>query len=131
MILTLNEDDHVFNENVTESNGPKVSNKSSITNWATQEDVGDTILAAEDFLYRIKFTLPKDFGEPGAFFVRNNHRNEFFLVSLTLELPDKRTIAFPCNSWIYSTSNYTNDRVFFSNKVSRLFDPTYVIITVI
>ncbi|KAG6543658.1 hypothetical protein Mapa_014841 [Marchantia paleacea] len=99
------------------SNGPKVSNKSSITNWATQDDVGDTILAAENFLYKIKFTLPKDFGEPGAFFVRNNHRNEFFLVSLTLELPDKRTIAFPCNSWIYSTSNYSRDRVFFGNKV--------------
>lgn len=71
-------------------------------------------------MYVVTFRVPHDFGEIGAFFIRNNHRNEFYLLSLTLENPDKSTIEFPCNSWVYNTSYYKNDRVFFSNKVNKL-----------
>ncbi|KAL3676007.1 hypothetical protein R1sor_025955 [Riccia sorocarpa] len=104
----------------------KLSQKAKINNWATQGDAGNSVLGAEDFVFNIGFKLPDDFGEPGAILVRNNHKAQFFLESITLEysaadgaVGSKGTnrIEFPCYSWIYNTSYYTKDRVFFSNKV--------------
>jgi hypothetical protein len=65
--------------------------------------------------------VPKDFGTPGAFIVRNKHMNEFFLKSLSLTLPDnssgnKTQVFFPCNSWVYNEKKYQCNRIFFSNQ---------------
>ncbi|BBN18325.1 protein MpLOX12 [Marchantia polymorpha subsp. ruderalis] len=102
-----------------QTNAPKVSTKYHIRHWALTDDIkpGDSVFAVDNYMYVVTFRVPHDFGEIGAFFIRNNHRNEFYLLSLTLENPDKSTIEFPCNSWVYNTSYYKNDRVFFSNKM--------------
>ncbi|KAG6545549.1 hypothetical protein Mapa_013151 [Marchantia paleacea] len=103
----------------TETNGPKLSSKFSIPQWALTEDVtpDNSFLAVDNYRYIISFKVPNDFGEVGAFVIRNNHRNEFYLSGVTLETPDKSITEFLCNSWVYNTSFYKHDRVFFSNKV--------------
>ncbi|BBN20000.1 protein MpLOX13 [Marchantia polymorpha subsp. ruderalis] len=101
------------------TNGPKLSSTFSIPQWALTDDVkpDNSFLAVDNYQYIVLFKVPNDFGEVGAFFIRNNHRNEFYLCGATLEMPDKSTIEFLCNSWVYNTSFYKHDRVFFSNKM--------------
>lgn len=96
-----------------------MSKKFSIKRWAFTDDTtpGDSVFVVENYQYSVTFRVPSDFGEIGAFFIRNNHRNEFYLISVSLEYPDKSVTEFFCNSWIYNTLFYKNDRVFFSNKV--------------
>nr|BAM95906.1 lipoxygenase [Ricciocarpos natans] len=96
---------------------PKFSKKSSIEKWITSGGPGikDKIVANEE-TYSVTFHVPSDFGEIGAFVIRNNHPNEFFLHSLTLDSNNGATYQFPCNSWVYNDNMYDDDRVFFSNK---------------
>ena len=72
-----------------------------------------------DSVTTLKFTVPKDFGRPGAILVENTHKNEFFLKAITIKMPDTTTIHFPCHSWIVnSTMDGGKPRVFFGNQVS-------------
>ncbi|PNY14399.1 lipoxygenase [Trifolium pratense] len=65
----------------------------------------------------VTFDWDEDIGTPGAFLIRNNHDNEFYLKSLTLNgVPGQDVIHFVCNSWIYPAKKYENVRIFFSNK---------------
>ncbi|QCE02435.1 lipoxygenase [Vigna unguiculata] len=62
-----------------------------------------------------------DMGTPGAFYVKNEMNDEFFLVSMTLEYPtqqiteleDQNHIHFDCNSWVHNHKSY--NRIFFAN----------------
>lgn len=92
----------------------QTSSPSAIENWAFSEEV---LITGEDDPYPITFKVPPHFGEPGAILVKNNHTEEFYLTSITLTLPDSKTVEFSCNSWVYPSSYYPDDRVFFSNKV--------------
>ncbi|CAL5195675.1 unnamed protein product [Lathyrus oleraceus] len=75
------------------------------------------ILGAGQTAFDIHFEWDSEMGIPGAFYVENNMQGEFFLVSLTLEdIPNHGTIHFVCNSWIYNTTNYKTERIFFANK---------------
>ncbi|EFJ17612.1 lipoxygenase [Selaginella moellendorffii] len=80
--------------------------------------VSGGLRATEDVELNVKFEIGDDFGVPGAFTIRNKHPNEFYLKSLTLELPQQQVIEFPCNSWVYNVSRYPNDRIFFSNHLT-------------
>ncbi|KAH1237701.1 Seed linoleate 9S-lipoxygenase-2 [Glycine max] len=67
-----------------------------------------------------------EMGIPGAFYVKNHMKDEFFLVSMTLEYPlptcdrhkDKNSIIhFLCNSWVHNHGCYkTHHRIFFDNN---------------
>eukprot|EP00249_Psilotum_nudum_P010909 c22839_g2_i1 orf=70-2889(+) len=72
----------------------------------------DPITADKGTRYSVHFTLDEGFGTPGALIMNNNHLSEFFLQSVTLEMPDKSEIYFACNSWVYGGT-----RIFFANKV--------------
>ncbi|XP_059075875.1 probable linoleate 9S-lipoxygenase 5 isoform X2 [Cryptomeria japonica] len=66
--------------------------------------------------YPVEFKWHSDMGTPAAFFIKNTHRHEFFLNSLTLELPGQGRVHFVCNSWVYPASRNKKDRIFFSNR---------------
>ncbi|XP_004510414.1 seed linoleate 9S-lipoxygenase [Cicer arietinum] len=73
-------------------------------------------LGARQDAFSINFEWDTDFGIPGAFYIRNYTQAEFFLVSVTLEdIPNRETVQFVCNSWVYNFKNYKKDRIFFTN----------------
>jgi hypothetical protein len=91
----------------------KLSDATVIPKWvATPEPA----LAAQNLEYTMNFVVAKDFGVPGAIIVRNEHPNEFLLVSFCLTLPDDSAAYYVTNSWVYNT-NATEGRIFFRNKV--------------
>ncbi|KAK7357488.1 hypothetical protein VNO80_16776 [Phaseolus coccineus] len=56
-------------------------------------------------------------GVPGAFIIRNHHKSQFYLKTVSIEdIPGHGPVNFVCNSWVYPAHRYTHDRVFFSNK---------------
>ncbi|KAI4349977.1 hypothetical protein L6164_010510 [Bauhinia variegata] len=74
-------------------------------------------LAAGESAFTLNFDWEEEIVPPGAFIIKNNHHNEFYLKSLTLEdVPGQGTIHFVCNSWVYPAGKYKKDRIFFSNK---------------
>lgn len=73
--------------------------------------------------YKISFKWNTNLGEPGAFLIKNEHPREFFLKSVTLDVPGGGKIRFQCNSWISPENVDKNGRVFFANK-SYLPDAT-------
>ncbi|OAE22429.1 hypothetical protein AXG93_2381s1250 [Marchantia polymorpha subsp. ruderalis] len=94
----------------------------------TQLEESWKALDLEDGSYVISFSVPRDFGEPGALLVDSSNSEEFYLQSLTLNSPDSSTeYEFACNSYINqkkptSTPKIDNqisdtDRIFFTNKV--------------
>ena len=96
------------------TNQGKVSQGESLNFVVAELNSEDT-----DSVTTLKFTLPTDFGRPGAILVENTHANEFFLKAITIKMPDATTIHFPCHSWIVNSNmNGGKPRVFFSNQVS-------------
>ncbi|XP_030957509.1 probable linoleate 9S-lipoxygenase 5 [Quercus lobata] len=76
-----------------------------------------TPLVAGESAFKVTFDWDNEIGVPGAFLIKNNHHNEFYLKSLTLEdVPGQGQVHFVCNSWVYPADKYGKDRVFFSNK---------------
>lgn len=88
-----------------------LSNDVPLENW-----VGIEGLASQDITFNIEFSVPKKFGVPHAILVRNQHPNEFLLVSFSLEIPECGEAHYLTNSWIYNTGN-SEGRIFFHNKV--------------
>nr|BAM95905.1 lipoxygenase [Ricciocarpos natans] len=99
----------------TSAGQPKLSTKSVIEKWVTSTNITEKIIAGQES-YAVTFHVPSNFGEIGAFVIRNNHPNEFYLHSVTLESVSGAKYEFPCNSWVYNDSIYKDDRVFFTNK---------------
>ncbi|KAH9301870.1 hypothetical protein KI387_013453, partial [Taxus chinensis] len=100
-----------------QSNGSgKLGEAAFIQKWiSTPGRTRERLLAGESE-YQVEFKWDSNFGTPGAFLIRNLHRHEFFLKSLTIEIPEQGKVHFVCNSWVYPVSKYNRDRVFFSNK---------------
>ncbi|KAJ6401580.1 hypothetical protein OIU84_016889 [Salix udensis] len=67
-------------------------------------------------IYKIKIHVEPDFGIPGAFLMKNKHKNTFFLESVTLETQDNQIIYFDCRSWVYPFQKTKSGRLFFSNN---------------
>eukprot|EP01018_Ginkgo_biloba_P021021 Gb_04786 [translate_table: standard] len=74
------------------------------------------LIVADLTEYEVTFNWDTHLGTPGAFIIKNMHLHEFFLKSLTLQLPGGGSVHFVCNSWVYPASKYKTDRVFFSNQ---------------
>ncbi|CAJ1950897.1 unnamed protein product [Sphenostylis stenocarpa] len=73
-------------------------------------------LGARQEAFSIYFEWDTNFGTPGAFYIKNFRTDEFFLVSVTLEdVPNRGTIYFVCNSWVYNFRSYQKNRIFFVN----------------
>ncbi|KAG2317397.1 hypothetical protein Bca52824_020519 [Brassica carinata] len=78
-----------------------------------------TSVTAEETALGVTFDWDESMGPPAAFVIKNHHRSQFYLKSLTLRnFPggEGGPIHFVCNSWIYPSHRYRSDRVFFSNK---------------
>ncbi|KAL9347420.1 hypothetical protein Peur_058786 [Populus x canadensis] len=67
-------------------------------------------------VYKIKIHVEPDFGIPGAFLMKNQHKHKFFLESVTLEILDNQIIYFDCRSWVYPFQKTKSERLFFSNN---------------
>eukprot|EP00250_Pteridium_aquilinum_P006828 c16666_g2_i1 orf=114-2591(-) len=66
----------------------------------------------------VEFDFKEDFGEVGAIILDSHYNNEFFLKSVTLEMPDDTEIYFPCHTWIcHSRLYFDKPRVLFTNQV--------------
>eukprot|EP01018_Ginkgo_biloba_P024898 Gb_17673 [translate_table: standard] len=90
----------------------KLSEAAFLQHWISTPDG----LITGDTAYGVTFNWDSNFGTPGAFIIRNLHHHEFFLKSLTLQLPTEGTVDFICNSWVYPAAKYQTDRIFFSNQ---------------
>lgn len=77
--------------------------------------------------YELTFEADRDFGFPGAFVIWNQHKDKFFLQSLSLQVEFKQMVHFECNSWIYPNHLMQKERIFFSNTVSKAFLITCII----
>jgi hypothetical protein len=106
----------------TETGRPKQSSAVAIENW-TEVDPEDHCPFTNVTKFSINLKVELGFGTPGALILKNFHRDEFLLKAVSIKLPDKSTVHFPCDSCVYNTDHYAADRVFFSNKVGAL--PAY------
>lgn len=60
----------------------KLSEKAYLKHGKSSEHNGTKITK-----YKVKFRVEPDFGIPGAFLIKNEHKHKFFLQSATLEVP--------------------------------------------
>ncbi|KAL0921677.1 hypothetical protein M5K25_008774 [Dendrobium thyrsiflorum] len=96
-------------------NRGKVGDEAYLEDWG--KAVPAPVVAAGELLLSVRLMWDESFGEPGAVIVKNRHRSEFFLKSLSLEgVGLKNRVHFDCNSWVYPVERYNYDRVFFANE---------------
>ena len=67
--------------------------------------------------YAADFTVPLDFGSPGAVLISNLHGKEFHLMEIVIHGFDEGPIFFPANSWIHSRKDNPESRIIFRNQV--------------
>ncbi|MCL7032134.1 hypothetical protein MKW94_010735 [Papaver nudicaule] len=89
---------------------PKKSKPAVIRNWSKKSKT-----KAERVTYTVDFMVDTNFGVPGAITVTNKHQKEFFLETITIEGFACGAVHFPCNSWVQSTKDHPDKRIFFSN----------------
>lgn len=70
--------------------------------------------------YGADFTVPLDFGTPGAVLITNFHGKEFYLVEIVIHGFDEGPIFFPANSWIHSRKDNPESRIIFRNRVKYI-----------
>ena len=74
-------------------------------------------LSSGESIFKVTFDWDNAIAVPGALIIKNNNTIEFYLKTITLDVPGEGHIHFVCNSWVYPVSKYDYDRVFFTNKV--------------
>ncbi|XP_020229857.1 lipoxygenase 6, chloroplastic [Cajanus cajan] len=67
--------------------------------------------------YAADFTVPSDFGCPGAVLITNLHGKEFYLVEIIVKGFKEGPIFFPANTWIHSRNHNPESRIIFNNQV--------------
>ncbi|KAD4585025.1 hypothetical protein E3N88_22626 [Mikania micrantha] len=90
---------------------PKKSKKSVLKDWSEKSN-----LKSERVNYTSDILVDSDFGIPGAITITNKHQKEFYLESITIEGFACGPVHFPCKSWVQSTNDNPNPRIFFSNQ---------------
>lgn len=67
--------------------------------------------------YGANFSVPSDFGKPGAVLITNLHGKEFYLAEIVVHGFDGGPIFFPANTWIHSRNDNPESRIIFRNQV--------------
>ncbi|XP_038704576.1 lipoxygenase 6, chloroplastic-like [Tripterygium wilfordii] len=67
--------------------------------------------------YAADFTVPHDFGTPGAILITNLHGKEFHLLEIVVHGFNAGPIFFPADTWIHSRNDNPESRIIFTNKV--------------
>ncbi|XP_031499214.1 probable linoleate 9S-lipoxygenase 5 [Nymphaea colorata] len=92
---------------------PRVGEPAFLEDWPKLP----AAVAVRDTTFKVEFYLDEEFGTPGAFIIRNLHKSEFYLKTMTLQnVPGKGKVHFACYSWVYPADKYKYDRVFFANQ---------------
>ncbi|KAA8533278.1 hypothetical protein F0562_033189 [Nyssa sinensis] len=65
--------------------------------------------------YAANFTVPYDFGCPGAILITNFHGKEFYLMEIVIHGFNEGPIFFPANTWIHSRKDNPESRIIFKN----------------
>uniref|UniRef100_A0A0D6QX05 Lipoxygenase n=1 Tax=Araucaria cunninghamii TaxID=56994 RepID=A0A0D6QX05_ARACU len=111
-IIGLNVVLQLVSENIDpKTNSGKRSKKNALKGWLHKSG-----MRAEKVEYTADFTVSSDFGQPGAIIVTNRHSNEFYLESIVIQGLLSGPVVFSCNSWVHSTKDNPEKRIFFSNK---------------
>lgn len=71
--------------------------------------------------YAANFTVPRNFGSPGAVLITNLHGKEFYLLEVIVHGFDDGPIFFPANTWIHSRKDNSDSRIIFKNHVQPKF----------
>lgn len=66
--------------------------------------------------YAANFTVPSDFGSPGAVLITNLQSKEFYLMEIVACGFNEGPIFFPANSWIHSRDDNRESRIIFKNQ---------------
>ncbi|XP_044489221.1 lipoxygenase 6, chloroplastic [Mangifera indica] len=66
--------------------------------------------------YGADFSVPSDFGNPGAVLITNLHSKEFYLLEVIVRGFDGGPIFFPANTWIHSRNDNPESRIIFRNQ---------------
>ncbi|MBA0682470.1 hypothetical protein Goari_024187 [Gossypium aridum] len=82
-----------------------------VRGWLPKPPEHDNILQ-----YVADFTLPSDFGRPGAVLITNQHAKEFHLLEIVIQDFDGVPIYFPANTWIHSRNYNPESRIIFRNQ---------------
>ena len=98
------------------SRGPRKSGEVVLKDWSKKSN-----LKAERVNYVAEFVVDTNFGDPGAILITNNHQQEFFLDTITVEGFACGPVHFPCNSWVQSYKDLQAKSIFFHNKVIIIF----------
>lgn len=92
----------------------KLGKEAYLKDWVSKLN---SFNSEDEASYDVEFEWDESLGLPGAFIIRNRHRYQIYLKSVTLEdVPDHGPVHFVCDSWVYPTRYYDYDRIFFSNK---------------
>lgn len=70
--------------------------------------------------YAANFTVPHDFGCPGAILVTNCHSKEFFLIDVVVHGFSEGPIFFPGHTWIHTRNTNPESRIIFRNEVRNM-----------
>ncbi|KAJ4848227.1 Lipoxygenase 6, chloroplastic [Turnera subulata] len=85
--------------------------KSAVRGWMTKASNHAHIVQ-----YEASFTVPHDFGNPGAILITNLHSREFHLSEIVVHGFDSGPIFFPADTWIHSQKDNPDSRIIFTNK---------------
>ncbi|KAK7246965.1 hypothetical protein RIF29_41838 [Crotalaria pallida] len=66
--------------------------------------------------YAANFTVPSDFGSPGAVLITNLHAKEFYLLEIAIHGFKGGPVFFPANTWIHSRNDNPESRIIFNNQ---------------
>ncbi|XP_059657729.1 lipoxygenase 6, chloroplastic-like [Cornus florida] len=66
--------------------------------------------------YSANFTVPYDFGCPGAIIITNFHGKEFYLLEIVIHGFDESPFFFLANTWIHSRNDNPESRIIFKNQ---------------
>ncbi|KAK9707503.1 hypothetical protein RND81_07G202100 [Saponaria officinalis] len=83
-----------------------------VRDWPTNSSSSDHLNIDE---YAADFTVPPDFGNPGAILITNCYSKEFYLVEVVLHGFQDGPVFFPANSWIHSRNDNPKSRIIFRN----------------
>ncbi|KAL9225585.1 hypothetical protein vseg_001490 [Gypsophila vaccaria] len=102
----------LISENIDPDTNSGKTVEAFVRDWPTNSSSSDFLNIDE---YAADFTVPSDFGNPGAILVTNCYSKEFYLVEVVLQGFRDGPVYFPANSWIHSRNDNPESRIIFRN----------------